>query len=72
MKPIKKPWTDEENERLRRLAAEGASATRAAAALNRKIKSVTLQATKLGVKFPSVREQRSKIVAAPTNLWRPY
>jgi hypothetical protein len=72
MKPIVQRWTDEENERLRRFAAEGASAARVAAALNRKINSVTLQASKLGFRFPTVREQRRKIVPAPTSLWRPY
>ncbi len=72
MKPISKLWSDEEDERLKRFAADGASVARVAAALNRKIKSVTLRAAKLGVRFPTTREQRKKIIAAPTNLWRQY
>ena len=74
MKPIVQRWTDEENERLIRAAAEGASAARVAGVLNRKIRSVTLQATRLGVRFPSVREQRRAMIPAPANLGgeRPY
>jgi hypothetical protein len=63
MKPLSKPWTDADNERLKQLTADGASAARVASALNRKIKSVTVQATKLGIRFPTVREQRKKLEA---------
>ena len=46
MKPLSRPWTPGEIERLKKLAADGASAARVAAALNRKIVSVKLQARK--------------------------
>jgi hypothetical protein len=48
-------WSSEELNRLNRLVAQGASAARAAAALNRKIVSVRNQARKLGTPFPTTR-----------------
>jgi hypothetical protein len=53
-------WTPEENERLKAMVAEGKSATRAAAAFNRSIISVRIQARKLGTFFPSIREGRKR------------
>ena len=72
MRPISKRWTDEEKGRLKALAAKGVSIARIAAALNRTIDSIKVQALKLGIRFPSVREQRKKIAPASTNPWRPY
>ena len=63
MKPRIKPWTDEENEQLTRLAADGASPARAAALLARKIVSIQNHARKLGIRFPTLEEQRKKLGA---------
>jgi hypothetical protein len=60
VKPRSKFWTSAEIERLKKLAAEGASAARVAAALNRKMISVKLQAIKFEIRFPTLREQRKK------------
>jgi hypothetical protein len=70
MKPRIKPWTDEEKERLKKFTADGATAARPAAALNRKIHSVQLQAAKLGVRFPTLTEQRKKMGGARESRWR--
>ena len=64
MNPRTKPWTQEENERLKRFAADGATAARAAAAMNRTIRSVQAQAKKLGIRFPTLIEQRKKLGGA--------
>jgi hypothetical protein len=64
---LRPPWTAEENERLKRLVADGASAVRASGALNRTIISVRNQARKLGTPFPSVRNARKKITDAQGN-----
>lgn len=57
-------WTPEQIEKLQALVASGASATRAAAALNRKVLAVKKKANDLGTPFPSVRETRAKLKAA--------
>lgn len=57
---IKNIWTDEQIERLKDLAASGASAFRIAAALNRSIVGVRSQAKKLGIDLPTLREIRAK------------
>ena len=54
-------WTQEQDDRLRDLAAAGASAPRIAAALNRKIQIVRRRARELGYHVPTVREQRMHI-----------
>jgi hypothetical protein len=53
-------WTASDLERLRLLASQGASAARAAAALNRKIVSVRYQARKLGMPLATVRIRRGR------------
>ena len=62
-------WTEADNERLKALVAQGASIVRAAAAFNRSIVSVRIQARKLGTPFPPMREFRKKW-AEPSRLWR--
>jgi hypothetical protein len=59
--PITSPWTPEQDEKLKALAAKGASAIRAAGALKRTISGVRVRARKLGVAFPTVREIRRKL-----------
>lgn len=57
-------WTPEQIEKLQALVASGASATRAAAALNRKVLAVKKKANDLGTPFPTLRETRAKLKAA--------
>jgi hypothetical protein len=54
-------WTEEQIDKLKQLIAAGASPTRAAAALGRKILAVKIKANELGTPFPSVREVRAKL-----------
>jgi hypothetical protein len=63
-------WTEVQNERLKALAAEGASIVRAAAALNRTIESIRAQARKLGVSFPAINAERKKLTGTPSLLGR--
>jgi hypothetical protein len=60
-RPITSPWTPELDERLALLAKQGASAIRAAAALNKPISAVRVRARKLGFELPGVRELKKKI-----------
>jgi hypothetical protein len=60
MSPLKGPWTEADNERLKKLVLQGASPLRAAAAFNRTISSVRVQARKLGTPFPPTRVARRK------------
>jgi hypothetical protein len=67
---LSKPWTPEEDERIRSLAAEGASAMRASVALKRNMHSVFGRARKLGCPFQTIRAAREKLANTPNNLWR--
>lgn len=62
--PITSPWTPEQDELLKQLAAKGVSALRAAAALKRPTASVRIRARKLGLSLPGVREVRRKLASA--------
>jgi hypothetical protein len=66
----KKPWTDEENERLRQLAKNGVSIFRAAAALRRNTASIRTQARKIGCPFPTIKEVRLKSSHSPDGQQR--
>jgi len=68
----KRPWTEEDNARLKKFVAQGASIIRAAAALNRNIMSVRIQARQLGEPFPPMRIFRKKLADVPSNSWRQY
>jgi hypothetical protein len=61
----KRPWTEEDNARLKEFVAQDASIIRAAAALNRSTKNVRIQARKLGAPFPPMRVFRKKFAEAP-------
>jgi hypothetical protein len=61
-----KPWTAEDDERLKALAVQGASIIRAAGALNRKINSVRDRARKLGCPFATLAAERKRWVEMPT------
>jgi len=58
---MKKVWTKEQDDRLREMAAKGASAARIAGALNRKIQPVQTRARFLGCTLPSVLDQRKML-----------
>ena len=62
-RPITSPWTPEQDERLRLLAEQKATATRASASLNRPMASIRIRARKLGLSFPGIRELKAKIRA---------
>src|SRR6267378_5330437 len=68
----KRPWTQEDNARLKEFVAQGVSIIRAAAALHRNIKSVRIQARKLGEPFPPMRAFRKKLADVPSRSWRQY
>jgi len=57
----KRPWTEEDNAHLKEFVAQGASIIRAAASLHRNIKSVRIQARKLGEPFPPMRVFRKSL-----------
>jgi predicted Rdx family selenoprotein len=59
--PIISPWTDEQDDRLRDLAARNVSIVKAAGAMNRTMSSVKIRARKLGLSLPGARELRRKM-----------
>jgi len=68
----KRPWTEEDNARLKEFVAQDASIIRAAAALDRSIRNVRIQARKLGEPFPPMRAFRKKLADVPSSSWRQY
>jgi hypothetical protein len=62
------PWTEEEEQRLRALVAQGASVVKAAAVLKRKIVSVRTRARGLGCPFPPLRVARQKWADTQDNV----
>jgi hypothetical protein len=64
----RKPWSQEENERLKAFVASGTSIVRVAAALERRILSLRKQARKLGTPFPRLSEARKKFADAPSKM----
>jgi hypothetical protein len=58
-------WTEDENERLKAMVAQGASVVRAAGVFNRSIAAVRNQARKLGTPFSPHRIVRKKWTEAP-------
>ena len=70
MRLAKRPWTEEDNARLKEFVTQGASINRAAAALHRNTQSVRTQARKLGDPFPPMRVFRKKFADAPPSVWR--
>jgi hypothetical protein len=63
----KKPWTDEENERLKALVAKDESVIKAAAIFRRSIANVRNQARKLGTPFSTMKEYRKKFGDSASN-----
>jgi hypothetical protein len=60
----KRPWTDEDNERLKAFVASDVSIIRVAAAFKRSIPNVRSQARKLGMPFPRMSTFRKKFADA--------
>jgi hypothetical protein len=69
MRPLIKSWTRLEDERLRAMVAQGASAIKAAAALRRSKISVGERAKKLGCPFTPLRISRKKWADTSNNDW---
>jgi len=67
----RRPWNEEEIDRLKQLVAAGVSVARAAVMLKRTLVSAQTQARKVGAPFPTVRETKklrdAKIAAAEKN-----
>lgn len=70
MQRLSKPWTPEEDERVRSFVAKGASAVRASAALKRNRHAVIVRARKLGCPFQTLKVAREKWADTPNNPWR--
>ena len=60
--PIVSLWTDEQDEQLRQLRAQGASLLRAASAVKRSMFAVRVRARKLGLEFPGARATKRKLL----------
>lgn len=61
MMPLVRPWSDADVERLRVMAAAGASPIKCAAALRRNVQAIRRQAGRLGIRLPTLREQRKRL-----------
>jgi hypothetical protein len=57
MRSLRQTWTHEEDERLKELVAQGATALRASAALKRRLAMVRARARKLGCPFPPAKKR---------------
>jgi hypothetical protein len=67
----RRPWNEEENDRLKQLVAAGVSIARAAVMLKRTLVSAQTQARKVGTPFLTMRQTKklrdAKIAAAEKN-----
>jgi len=59
MKPLTRPWSPEEIEKLKKLGEEGASVMRCSAALNRSGHSIMKAARSLGIELKGVRATKA-------------
>lgn len=62
-RPTSRSWTESDLVRLRELAEQGASITRAAAALNRKTTAVAKVARQRGIALAGTRQMKAAIRA---------
>jgi hypothetical protein len=67
MRKLTRPWTDEDDALLLRLAASGASAMRASVALKKNKKHLKARARKLGTPFVVTRRRRKLQARAETS-----
>jgi hypothetical protein len=70
LRPLLRPWTPGDDERVRGFVANGISIVRAGAALNRKQVSVRDRAKKLGCPFPTLEAARKKLFGSFDATWR--
>jgi hypothetical protein len=63
-KPLRRSWTDEDNELLRQHILRGGSLARAAVKFDRSEQALRTQAKTLGLRFITVREVRQRITRA--------
>jgi hypothetical protein len=64
-----KPWTAEDDEKIRSFVAKGASAFRAGVALKRSRHAVYERARELGCPFPTIAQSRTKPSGTADNEW---
>ena len=64
LRPQKRTWSAEDDERLRRHIAGGGSAARAPVIFKRTEAAVRARAAELGLRFPYIRELRSRAAGA--------
>ena len=60
MRPLWKPWTEEDTRLLKKLHAAGASVVRAAVALKKRPDKVRAKARELGIPFQTTRELKKR------------
>ena len=70
MMPLVRPWSEADIDRLRMLAAAGASPIKCAAALKRNVQAIRRQAGRLGIQLPTLRDQRKRQRAAEAEAMR--
>lgn len=59
--PIYRPWSQSDDEELRRLAALGATVLRATAAMGRRTQTIKKRARELGVELVGMREAKRRV-----------
>jgi hypothetical protein len=70
MRRLVRPWTAEDDERLKTLAAQGVSIIKASAVLKRKIARVRTRARATGCAFQPLRFARKKWADTPDEVGR--
>jgi hypothetical protein len=65
MKKHRTSWSDEDNDRLKALVAQGVSLARAAVTLKRSLGAMRLQARKIGAPFPTMSQVRKQWARVP-------
>ena len=69
LKSKKRSWTNEDDEIIKQHIARGGSAARAAVILKRTEGTVRARASELGLRFPYIRELRSRALGTPAPEW---
>ena len=61
--PISRPWSQTDDDDLRRLASAGATVLRATAAMGRRSQTIKKRAAELGLKLVGMREAKRRVRA---------
>lgn len=61
--PIYRPWSQSDDEELRRLAGLGATVLRATAAMGRRTQTIKKRARELGIELVGMREAKRRVRA---------